>query len=305
MTKGLSPYEVFADNLFELATQYGSIAAVCRDSGINRQQFNKYLAGKTLPGPDTLSRLALFFKVAEMDLFRPALAASVTSGREARELPQEFLSQLASNITGARPVRLREGVYLAYFPAVMGKLHAVARSCIVLKNQDGILGFTRFSHSASRAGQGEIGMRGYNNCHTGIAVEIDGRSYFIGKCRSGHQEVSLLTLGPHVFHAKGLMTGLGLTISSWGEPVASRIVLQYFGPLSTTRKALRLVGRFPIDSAEVPADLRPALMPSDRGHDPPFLLPVDLSSAYLNLAGMVDAASAVDPPRIDLATSGE
>mgnify|MGYP001972390984 CR=1 FL=1 len=42
-----------------------SIAAVCRRVGINRQQFNKYLAGAVRPSRHNMRRICDFFGVTE------------------------------------------------------------------------------------------------------------------------------------------------------------------------------------------------------------------------------------------------
>ncbi len=50
----VGPHQNFAANLLALCNRHGTIASVCRLLGINRQQFNKYLAGTNLPGPAIL-----------------------------------------------------------------------------------------------------------------------------------------------------------------------------------------------------------------------------------------------------------
>ncbi len=58
MSKKLSP---LARNLRTLCSQYRSIAQLCRELGINRRQFDKYLAGINVPSPGTLTRICDFF----------------------------------------------------------------------------------------------------------------------------------------------------------------------------------------------------------------------------------------------------
>jgi transcriptional regulator with XRE-family HTH domain len=47
---------------------YPSIAHVCRRIGINRQQFNKYLAGRARPSRSNMRRICNFFGVTEAEL---------------------------------------------------------------------------------------------------------------------------------------------------------------------------------------------------------------------------------------------
>ncbi|HEY5364153.1 MAG TPA: helix-turn-helix transcriptional regulator, partial [Aestuariivirga sp.] len=65
----MSVHKIFAENLRRECSQYRSIAAVCEGIGINRQQFNKYLAGGTIPNVLTLRRICNFFNISEQQLF--------------------------------------------------------------------------------------------------------------------------------------------------------------------------------------------------------------------------------------------
>lgn len=53
----------FTTTLRELCNQRGSVNQVCRDLGINRQQFSKYLSGTNLPSAFMLQRLIVYFSV--------------------------------------------------------------------------------------------------------------------------------------------------------------------------------------------------------------------------------------------------
>ncbi|QIE44759.1 helix-turn-helix transcriptional regulator [Pseudohalocynthiibacter aestuariivivens] len=54
---------VFGKNLRALSADYPSVAGLCRDLGINRTQFNRYLSGESFPRPDVLYRICRFFGV--------------------------------------------------------------------------------------------------------------------------------------------------------------------------------------------------------------------------------------------------
>lgn len=54
---------IFGDNLRALSAEYPSVAGLCRDLGINRTQFNRYLSGESFPRPDVLHRICTFFGV--------------------------------------------------------------------------------------------------------------------------------------------------------------------------------------------------------------------------------------------------
>ncbi|WP_407493171.1 helix-turn-helix domain-containing protein [Pseudooceanicola sp. MF1-13] len=52
---------IFGANLRQLSSEYRSIAGLCRELGINRTQFNRYLSGESFPRPDVLHRICEFF----------------------------------------------------------------------------------------------------------------------------------------------------------------------------------------------------------------------------------------------------
>ena len=54
---------MFGANLRKLASTYPSVSSLCRDLGINRTQFNRYLSGESFPRPDVLDRICRFFDV--------------------------------------------------------------------------------------------------------------------------------------------------------------------------------------------------------------------------------------------------
>lgn len=62
---------VFGRNLQILANEHVSVAALCRELGINRTQFNRYLAGESFPRPDVLHRICTFFGVDARILLEP------------------------------------------------------------------------------------------------------------------------------------------------------------------------------------------------------------------------------------------
>lgn len=61
--------ENFSHNLRSLCADYGSISQICRDIGINRQQFNRYLNGASMPSAHNLRRIARHFDLNEETLF--------------------------------------------------------------------------------------------------------------------------------------------------------------------------------------------------------------------------------------------
>ncbi|MDQ7069641.1 MAG: helix-turn-helix transcriptional regulator [Rhodobacterales bacterium] len=62
---------IFGANLRLLGASYPSIAGLCRELGINRTQFNRYLSSESFPRPDVLHRICSFFGVDARILLQP------------------------------------------------------------------------------------------------------------------------------------------------------------------------------------------------------------------------------------------
>jgi transcriptional regulator with XRE-family HTH domain len=78
-----SPAELrsmFGANLRALAADYTSISELSRRLGINRTQFNRYLAGESFPRPDVLARMCSFFDVDARVLLEPV--AEIGKGQD-------------------------------------------------------------------------------------------------------------------------------------------------------------------------------------------------------------------------------
>lgn len=74
MTDPRSPSELrstFGANLRALSQRAPSISALCRSLGINRTQFNRYLAGDSFPRPDLLHKICHYFNVDARILLEP------------------------------------------------------------------------------------------------------------------------------------------------------------------------------------------------------------------------------------------
>src|SRR3546814_2410873 len=89
--------EVFAENLRLLCSYYESVSAVCRRLGMNRQQFNKYLAGHSMPSRHNLRRICAFFGVEEAEIMLPNRRfAEIVELRPRGRRSEEHTSELQS-----------------------------------------------------------------------------------------------------------------------------------------------------------------------------------------------------------------
>ena len=63
--------KMFGANLRILADRFPSVSQLCRELGINRTQFNRYLSGESFPRPDVLHRICQFFDMDARILLEP------------------------------------------------------------------------------------------------------------------------------------------------------------------------------------------------------------------------------------------
>lgn len=70
---------IFGRNLRRLSDGHVSVAGLCRDFGINRTQFNRYLGGESSPRPDVMHRICRFFGTDARILLEPAYRLNCAS----------------------------------------------------------------------------------------------------------------------------------------------------------------------------------------------------------------------------------
>ncbi|MCE8006713.1 helix-turn-helix transcriptional regulator [Aestuariivita sp.] len=90
---------MFGANLRIMARSYPSISELSRQLGINRTQFNRYLAGESFPRPDVLNRICTFFGVDARILLDPVDALSSTTDPLTGGFLNEFVGKGVSEVT--------------------------------------------------------------------------------------------------------------------------------------------------------------------------------------------------------------
>lgn len=97
-----SPVELrnmFGANLRALARDYPSISELSRRLGVNRTQFNRYLAGESFPRPDVLARICTFFHVDA----RILLSSVADIGADDQNLNHPYLQGFLSDAAVSVP----------------------------------------------------------------------------------------------------------------------------------------------------------------------------------------------------------
>lgn len=103
--------ENLAANLRRLCATRPSVSQVCREIGVNRQQFNKYLNGTALPSAHNLRRVCEYFGVDESEIFQPTQEFEKTAQatQSASGGPMQAFQRLFTE--NMRKLREFEGLY--------------------------------------------------------------------------------------------------------------------------------------------------------------------------------------------------
>lgn len=257
----------FSQNLRFLCAEAPSIAQICREIGLNRQQFNRYLSGAGLPSAHNLRRIARHFDVGEADLFTdPDHFAAARRPTTAPKLPAPLLHIGAGFADQARPLRRFLGTYHGYFctPTWPGQ---VLRSLIHLKEVDGYV----VSHTFERAHASDGSIR-QRSTYLGLVAERGGRLCLTERPRNTVGALSETILMPEHPHQISYLQGLVLGVSAGANrrPFSTRTVWVRLEEKRTAREALADVGALPKDSPRLDPKVRRLL-----GDELPLSLTLD------------------------------
>jgi transcriptional regulator with XRE-family HTH domain len=292
----MDPLKNFSANLKRECSRFNSIAEICRGANINRQQFNKYLAGDHLPNPRTRKRLCEFLGVEEDQMFlAPASMSAAQPGvgrtrLSSKELTAQaiaianLLQSFGYDVSGGS-VTNNEGYYGCYFP-LQGIPGMVVRTIIKVKKHDTISFFVRHtSFSSIRFPNRRLAK----NRHMGLVVSKDGLTYFIGIKTEEPNHFSYLAFDSKDKFGKDVFVGLGMTQGSDG-PMASRICLEYCGREFSAGKALaRSLGVMKSTDSTVPFVANLVFQPTAESSNAQLVLPrveeTGLLAAMMSIQG--------------------
>jgi AcrR family transcriptional regulator len=124
----------FARNLRQLAAGERSVSALCREAGINRTQFNRYLSGEAHPRPDVLDRICRRFGLDARILLEPLEDLRRGSPPPGATLD---LEPFGDRIQGFDHRRMPDGFYRLVRPAMTTRGMALASLLVLRSAADG------------------------------------------------------------------------------------------------------------------------------------------------------------------------
>jgi len=250
----------FPANLRHMTSYYRSIAEVCRRIPINRQQFDKYLAGTTQPSLHNLKRMADFFGVEESefllsheDFLRMVMGRPI--GLDLPRPVREFLtgSRLAF-VESEQAMERYCGLYHSYFLSPAWP-NGILCGLYSITNADGMT----LVKSIERLGWvHRARSEFFTHKYLGFAQMMENRLYIMDYQPLLQTMYSMTILYPSsrnkITELNGLVTSVSAGVSR--KPYSSRIILSKLADGTDFRTALQACAVYPDDSPVIDPTIR-------------------------------------------------
>jgi len=232
-------------NLSLLCSYYPSIAEVCRKLAINRQQFNKYLAGSARPSRHNMRRICDFFGVSEGELLmEPGQFEEIIALRR-KPMQQEELSKPLRHLDRlyqrSQGLEKYIGYYFRYFYS-FGNPGRIIRSLALIYRDNGKYYWKNIEILRNPATGRSTGVNKYE----GVLFYLADRIYIMEYESIEMNTITQATL--YTSHRSRLDTLLRIQIGGptrrGRKPGASKVALEYLGRDIDVRAALKRTGLF-------------------------------------------------------------
>lgn len=247
-------------NLRFASSSFSSVTEICRRSGVNRQQFNKYLSCKHRPSHRVLAKLSRFFSVEERDLFmKPddferfyeGVESDITWDlRNSREFIQ-FGPLARSSVELLRPYF---GVYYRYHNSPIYK-EKVIRSVMCIYESNGLAQHVYVERFPARDGKFR---NEYTARYHGLCVLLGDRIFLVDSERIQKNEMTSSILTPVHRNTVRFLYGLiaGVAATSFRQPFATRMAIDFQARGKITKNLLKNATVLVPTDATIPAEVR-------------------------------------------------
>ncbi len=243
----------FSKNLRHLSAERGTVAHICRELGVNRQQYDRYIKGSTLPTAHNLRRIASYFDVPDSELFEPHDLFLRNHRVSALPLSDDAIHSFVSGFSDqVKPLRRYLGFYHIYAisPSWEGR---ILRNLTQLCEKDGLIAAKTIQRATSR--DQTIRQR---SRFEGLAT-YRGNCIFVVESEAGVDGSVVETiLFPAHRQQVNYLRGLTLGVASRPRftPYASRTIWKRIGARTSIREAINACGAYGIDSREIDPTIR-------------------------------------------------
>lgn len=242
----------FSENLKMACSTRHSISEICRDLGINRQQFNRYINGYSRPSPFNLRKIAAYFHMMPEDF---SLSA------------QQFEAKISG--TFANSVNHSEFV-LDFFKADLSNTEQYLGDYQTFHVSPSWPGYIICSFTRIRQEKDWIQVKSIERIYDPID-EVQQRSKYSGLfsisrnkifiVEKSHRNPSIIAetiLQPFEMHQKRYLKGLTIGVS-WRQdnmPYAARTIWKKLNKNINIKNFIKKCGRYNYDSNELPEPVK-------------------------------------------------
>lgn len=245
--------ENFSRNLRSLCADVGSISQICRDIGINRQQFNRYLNGSGMPSAHNLRRIARHFDLSEETLFATPSAFDKairsTLPDQGDRTAEAFLAPYRNQ---QKNLRRYLGFYHSFFctPSWEGRIFC---SLVRFTEKDGLITCRSYENATS----GDESVKQISR-YQGL-VTLRGNRIFITEHEQAHEGSVAQTI-LYTAHRQQLKYLRGMTMGvAWRpypHPYAARTIWKKLSERVSAREAIAACGTYPAQSLQIEPTIR-------------------------------------------------
>lgn len=228
-----------------------SITAICREIGINRQQFNRYLAAQTRPSAFNRLKIARYFKLKPQDFLLPEKHFQDILVAPAEAIGRNFL--LRDGFPGNLPeLRQYAGYYEVYHKSLSWP-GTIIRSIARLEEKNGQITVKTIERIYDR----DLEIRQLSK-YSGLAAYWRNRLFIVERGMSEHSFLCQTTLMPFAEHQRTYLHGVTTGVS-WREenlPYSTRTIWKAVGPNPDKRQLLEGCGPLNEKSPKLPLPVR-------------------------------------------------
>jgi transcriptional regulator with XRE-family HTH domain len=243
-------------NLALLCSYFPSIAEVCRKLDVNRQQFNKYLAGDSHPSRHNMRRICDFFGVSESELLmEPQQFAEMVSLKR-KPLRQEELSKPLRHLDRlyqhSQDLEKYRGYYFRYFYSFGNQGKVIRSLAHVYREED-----KYYWKNIEILRDPDTGRTSGLNKYEGVLFYLADRLHIIEYEAIEVNSITQATLYPSHRSRLGILLGIqtGGPTRRGRKPGASKVALEFLGRDINLRQAMKRTGLFDPQAGLIRSDI--------------------------------------------------
>ncbi|WP_226628720.1 helix-turn-helix domain-containing protein [Alloyangia pacifica] len=247
-------------NLRLLCSYHPSIAEVCRQLGVNRSQFNRYLSGETYPSLRLMQRMCDFFGVDESEMLLPHAKFSELVRLRPRHAPasveRNVVAALANDVRldSQRALQPYRGYYLIYYNSMSHPGQVLLAVGRIYPTPFGM-------NLKTIENVGKPGRSKFTCKYQGACFVLGDRIFMTVMETLTKNEVMQIILYPSYNNRIRYLTGVvsGVAARAPRPPAATQIVFEYLGESIDLRRQMRRSALYAPDSPDIPEEVREML----------------------------------------------